>query len=466
MGAMSLSRRQFLAATGTALGSAPAPRPNILLLLGDNWAAPHASALGDPFVRTPVFDRIAREGVLFTHAFAPNPSCSPSRSGLLTGQETHRLGDAANLYGTLAERYSTYPQLLAKQAGYHTGYVGKGWGPGTPPAGEGNPAGAHQAASIEEFFAKCPQGKPFCLWFGSHDPHVPWTRGEKRPGAVPTPPHLPPGSAEVREDIHGYYAEVEAFDAECGAILDTLRQRGQLDNTLIVMTSDNGWQIPRGLANCYDLGVRIPLAARFPARFAAGQVRHDFVTLAALAPTFLEAAGIPRAAKSMTAHSLFAGHRNDDAVFLERERHANVRRGNLGYPIRGIRTRRYLYLRNLTPDRWPAGDPEFYWAVGPYGDVDNSLSKQMLLRDKPQPYFDLCLGKRPFEELYDCEADPGQVKNLAADPAWAKVKAGLSRRVDEWMRKTADPRAAGATSYWDDVPYTGPKFKGAPPPGN
>lgn len=462
---MRVSRRDFLAAMGTGLGAAPVQRPNILLLLGDNWAAPHASSLGDPFVRTPVFDRLASEGVLFTRAFAPNPSCSPSRSSLLTGQETHRLRDAANLYGTLAAAFPTYPKLLAKQAGYHTGYVGKGWGPGTPPAGEGNPAGSIQTESIEEFFAKRPAGKPFCLWFGSHDPHVPWTRGTKRAGAVQTPPHLPSGNAAVEDDIHGYYAEVEAFDAECGAILDTLRRNGELDNTLVVMTSDNGWQIPRGLANCYDLGVRIPLAIRYPRRIAAKQVRNDFVTLAALAPTFLEAAGLPPA-KSMTAPSLFSNVRNMDAVFLERERHANVRRGNLSYPIRGIRTQRYLYLRNLNPDRWPAGDPEFYWAVGPYGDVDNSSSKQMLLRDKPQPYFDLCLGKRPAEELYDCVADPGQVKNLASDPAWAKIKADLSHRVDNWMRATADPRAAGPTSFWDDVPYTGPKFKGAPPPGN
>ncbi len=114
---MALTRRALLAAM--ALNK----RPNILLLLADNWAAPHASALGDPVARTPVFDRLAREGVLFTHAFSPNPSCSPARASLLTGQETHRLRDAANLYGTLAGDFPIYTSLL-RSAGYHVGYSG------------------------------------------------------------------------------------------------------------------------------------------------------------------------------------------------------------------------------------------------------------------------------------------------------------------------------------------------------
>lgn len=144
-------------------------------------------------------------------------------------------------------------------------------------------------------------------------------------------------------------------------------------------------------------------------------------------------------------------------MFLERERHANVRRGDLSYPVRGIRTREYLYLWNIEPDRWPAGDPELYWAVGPYGDVDHSRSKEMLLREKPAPYFDLVFGKRPAEELYDLRKDPDQVRNLAGNPALGRVKAALRARVLEWMRDTGDPRAAGPSDFWDKVVYTGAK---------
>jgi len=461
---MPITRRTFL--YGAAAMQTRTTQPNILLLLADNWAWPHASCYRDPVIKTPTFDRLAKEGVVFTHSFAPNPSCSPSRSLLLTGQEAHRLGEAANLYGNLAPAVPTYTGLLEK-SGYHVGFADKGWGPGSPEkAGwKHNPAGVAYP-DFHTFLKARHAGQPFCFWFGSHDPHVPWNRGQERkaqmnPARVKVPAHLP-DRAVVRDDILNYYCEVQQFDFECGEILAALEALGELDNTLIVMTSDNGWQIPRGLGNCYDLGVRTPLAMRYPRRIKAGQVRDDYVSFGDLAPTFLEAAGLP-VPGVMTTTSLFSAQRRT-SMFLERERHANVRKGDLSYPVRGLRTPDYLYLRNFEPDRWPAGDPEFYWAVGPYGDVDDSPSKQMLMNDKPQPYFDLCLGKRPAEELYVVTTDPDQIHNVASQPEFAKVKAELAARVAGWMKSTGDPRSADPhTDFWDRAPYSGAKFKGAPP---
>jgi arylsulfatase A-like enzyme len=456
-----ISRRSFLAAP--ALLQPARKRPNILLFLADNWAYPHAGAYGDGVLRTPTFDRLANQGVVFRNAFASNPSCSPSRSSLLSGQASHRLGEAASLYGNLSRDIPLYTELL-EQAGYFVGFEGKGWGPGNfKLAGRTkNPSGV-PFESFEEFLRAKPADRPFCFWFGSHDPHVPWDRGRERKSAlnaakIRIPAYVPDDPA-VRDDILNYYCEVQQFDADCGAMIDTLEKRGELDNTLVAMTSDNGWQIPRGLANCYDSGVHIPLALRMPGRIAAGKSREDFVDIADLAPTFLETAGlsIPR---QMTAKSLFTPD-NRDAVFPERERHANVRKGDLSYPIRGIRTSQYLYLRNIEPDRWPAGDPEFYWAVGPYGDIDDSQTKQLLMSKRPAPYFDICFGKRPAEELYDVRNDPDEVRNLAADPKYATTKRDLARRLETWMKETADPRAKGPTDFWDRVPYTGPRKKGA-----
>ncbi|MDX2178990.1 MAG: sulfatase [Bryobacteraceae bacterium] len=460
-----LPRRALLAGFPAIL-RAQRRRPNILLLLADNWAAPHASILGDPVVRTPAFDRIANEGVLFTGACSPNPSCSPARSSILTGQETHRLEDAANLYGPLALRYPRYPQTL-EQAGYVCGYAGKAWGPGQPPADSNgrrrNPVG-DAFPDFGKFLAAKPAEKPFCFWFGSNDPHVPWTRGQERrskldAAKLKVPAHLPDWEV-TRQDMLGYYAEVEEFDADCGRILETLKSAGELDNTLVVVTSDNGWQMPRGLANCYTLGVRVPMAMRYPERIAKGTVREDFASLFDLAPTFLDAAGLP-APKGQSGASLFGPQRRKE-IFLERERHANVRKGDLGYPVRGVLNKRYLYLRNLEPERWPAGDPEHYWAVGPYGDIDDGPTKRRMMREKPQPHFDLCFGKRPPEELYDLATDPDQTKNLAAEASAQKVKRDLSAKVTAHMKRSGDPRASGPTDFWDRVPYTGPKFGGAP----
>ena len=284
---------------------------------------------------------------------------------------------------------------------------------------------------------------------------------------VQVPPHLPDHAA-VRGDILGYYCEVQQFDTECGELIEELRRRKLLDNTLVVMTSDNGWQIPRGLGNCYDLGVRVPLAVRWPARVRKGVVSDAFVKLDDLFPTFLEAAGVgvpPVPALSLWPLLEGGQQAGRDHVFVGRERHANVRRGDLSYPVRGIRTRDFLYLRNLAPDRHPAGDPEFYWAVGPYGDVDDSPSKRLLLdpanRQKYQRPFDYCFGLRPAEELYDLRRDPGQVNNVADRPEHAAVKKELSRRVDEYMLATGDPRARGWTDFFDKAPYSGPRTESA-----
>jgi N-sulfoglucosamine sulfohydrolase len=461
-----LSRRDFFAVSAAA-AAAPS-RPNILLLLGDNWAAPHAGVFGDPVVRTPVFDRLAGQGTIFTHAFAANPSCAPSRSSLLTGKITHRLGEAASLYGPLAAEFDVYPDLL-ERAGYRCGFSGKGWGPGKAVGRKRNPVG-DSYDSLGAFLQQTDASKPFCFWFGSHDPHVPWDRGRQGkasmdPRKVQVPGHVPDHPA-VRDEILDYYCEVEQFDRECGELLELLREKKLLDNTLVVMTSDNGWQIPRGLANCYDLGVRVPLAIHWPGHGRKGQTSGAYISLADLFPTFLEAAGLPVPpcdGRSLLPVVSGAPRPGWDHMFLERERHANVRRGDLSYPVRGIRTADFLYLRNLAPDRWPAGDPELYWAVGPYGDVDPCQTKSLLLDPKRPPewqkYFDLCFGKRAAEELYDLKKDPWQTRNVAGQPAYKAAQADLARRVTEWMRSTGDPRAKGWTDVWDKAPYSGPRAK-------
>ena len=446
----------------------PAPaRPNILLAIADDWSWPHAGAYGDRTVATPTFDRIAREGARFTHAFAMAPSCTPSRAAILTGQAAHRLAEGGNLHGFLPARFAVYPDLL-EAAGYFVGYTRKGWGPGRfEPGGRSrNPAGP-QFADFREFLRQKPAGRPFCFWFGSHDPHRPYEKGSGLEAglkleSVVVPPFLP-DTPEVRSDLLDYYLEVQRFDREVGAILETLAAAGELDNTLVVMTSDNGMPFPRAKANVYDAGVRMPFAVRWPARFPAGRVVEAFVSLTDLAPTFLDAAGL-RPPGSMTGRSLLPLLRGEaptgrDRVFVERERHANVRTGDLSYPMRAVRTRDFLYIRNLRPDRWPAGDPEKYVAVGPFGDIDGGPTKSLLLSGKTESaiarFFQLATAKRPAEELYDLRRDPWQLTDVAGNPQLARVKRGLRAALERWMRRTGDPRANAHADPWDRYPYYG-----------
>jgi arylsulfatase A-like enzyme len=395
---------------------------------------------------------------------------------MLTGQACHRLRDAANLWGSWPHSLWTYPEIL-EDAGYTIGMEGKGWGPGvvfqkSSARRNRNPAG-RTFASFNTFLEAKPEGRPFCFWFGSHNPHQPWTAKARHyagldKSKIKLPAYLP-DHPEVRQAIINYYAEVQAYDEELGTVLDELKARGLDKNTLVVAMGDNGWQTPRGLANVYDAGTRTPLAIRWPGKVKQGALSDAFVSFEDLAPTFLEAAGLT-ARKDMTGRSLLplldgqADVEWRDGIFLERERHANVRVGDGSYPCRALRTDDFLYVWNLQPERWPAGDPEMHMAVGPYGDVDNTPFKTLILAQRDQPgmkrFFELGFAKRPAEELYDLRTDPDQVTNIASDPAHAKRLATFRKRVLEWMKKTGDPRAKDAQSgAFDGYKYFGSKPK-------
>ena len=278
------------------------------------------------------------------------------------------------------------------------------------------------------------------------------------------PPFWPDNDVS-RNDVLDYYWKVERYDREVGELLDLLDKAGKLTNTLVIMTGDNGWPFPRCKANLYDGGTRQPLAVRWPAQCKPGQVSDDFINLMDLAPTCLEAAGL-KPLPEMTGRSFLglvtgaekSGSRN--TVFLERERHANVRVGDVGYPMRAIRTREFLYLRNLRPDRWPAGDPEAHKDPDrAFGDCDDGPTKNFILdhREEPgvQQFFQLCFAKRPAEELYDLSKDPHQIDNVAGQPGYAAAQKRLRAQLDQWMKDTADPRAVKDDDHWDSYPYFG-----------
>ena len=442
-------------------------RPNILVCIADDWSWGFAGSYGNATVQTPTFDRIAREGALFQNAFCASPSCTPSRGAILTGRPIHQLEEGGNLWSHLQKRFDVFPDLLEK-AGYHVGLTGKGWGPGDLKAGgrARNPAGP-SFKSLQEFLKARPAGKPFCFWFGTQDPHRPYDKGSGlRAGMKPEAIQVPafwPDAPEIRNDILDYAFEIQRMDRDMGAVIKTLEAAGELDHTLIIFTSDNGMPFPRAKANLYDQGTRMPLAVRWPAKINAGQVLEAFVNLYEIAPTVLDAAGVkpPAEMAGRSLLRLLAGEKDQTRtmVFLERERHANVRAGDLSYPIRAVRTRDFLYIRNLRPDRWPAGDPEMWKAVGEFGDCDASPTKEFIISRKGEPgisrFFDLCFAKRPAEELYDLSKDPAQVNNVAGEAEYAQPRKDLRAALDRWMVDTGDPRMNPQDDRWDKFPYYG-----------
>ncbi len=485
----SITRRKMFGFAAGALAlagckSEPPPRPNILFVIADDQSWPHATAYGNTLARTPAFDRIAREGALFHNSFATCPSCTPSRSSILTGRNIWQTGEGGVLYGTLAKDLPLFPHLL-ENSGYFTGWTGKSWGPGDWKAGgltrhpmgkEFNTrkhAGAIRegldprdyAANFGDFLAARPKDAPFFFWLGSTEPHRAYGKGAgkaigKSTAAVTVPPFWP-DSEEVRGDILDYASEVEWFDQQLTRALQLLEETGEFDNTLIVVTSDNGWPFPRAKVNLYDGGTHMPLAMRWPKRIPSGRAVKEFVSHKDFAPTFLEAAGLKPAAgtagKSLLP-LLQAGAPDPtrDHVITGLERHVMARADGATYPMRAIRTEHFLYIRNFQPDRWPTGGDFISSNKTPHGDVDAGPTPAFMLDPRNQKTFakqyDLSFGKRPGEELYDLKKDPEQIDNRAGDPAYKQNLSTLRTKLEAYLKETADPRIEGRDP-WQQYPY-------------
>jgi len=463
----------------TGCKNEPITRPNILFAIADDWGWPHAGVYGDPVVKTPAFDRIATEGILFHHAYISSPSCTPSRNAILTGQQHWRLGPGANLWSTLDPSTPVYP-LLLEDAGYRIGHYRKSWGPSNLSDWDRHPAGPnYDEGGFERFLDEWDGKQPFCFWLGSYDPHRPYDRGSGAAAGI-SPDSIRlfgcfPDHETVRSDVADYYYEVQRFDSLVAGALELLEARGQLENTLVVATGDHGMPFPRCKANNYDSGARVPLAVRWGDGIRApGRVIEDFISTTDLAPTFLKLAGVEVPAV-MTGSDFLdllqtgkdgfvdKGHRS--FVIHGKERHVPGQEDHTGgYPVRAIRTHDYLYIRNLEPDWWPAGTPDYKEAIIPWcwlGDCDNGPTKTYMVENRNLDeshagMYRLAFGKRPPEELYDCRTDPDQLVNLAADPAYAEKLAELSGKLDEQLLLTEDPRMEGIPGFdFAAVPYLG-----------
>lgn len=440
-------------------------RPNFLILMSDNQCWNHVGIYGDKTVKTPNIDSLARHGVRFNNAYCASPSSTPARAGLLTGQDIWRLEEGANLWGTLPSKYEVLPDILQRHS-YRVGYNGKGWNPGdTEKSGRSrNPAGV-KYRDFDDFL-KNRNDSAWFFWFSSIEPHRPFIERKGDISNIEVPPYLPDNDT-VRTDMRDYYYSIEKFDHEVGGYLATLKKYGQLDNTVIIVCSDNGWQMPRGLANLYDAGSRVPLVFYYRQGRLYERALDDFVNLNDIAPTILEMAHIAKP-KYYTAKSLVKSLNSPKrsgyadytrkAVYMGRERHAYARKGGLGYPGRAIRTAHYLLIHNYCPDRWPAGDPPLY------GDVDannlqyNSPTKVYILRHKDEPsvkkYYDYSFAKRREYELYDLRKDPDQLVNVAYNAKYKSVLNLLKKELLDYQRLTGDPRVKSPkTSFWDNTYY-------------
>lgn len=477
----------------SSLAVSAAERPNIVFAIADDWSWGHAGVWDCDWVRTPAFDRMARDGIRFDRAYTPNAKCAPARSIILTGRNSWQLEQAGNHMCVFPAKFRSYVEVL-QESGYFTGTTGKGWGPGiakdrqgrrrqmtgvpfnrrrTKPPATGLSANDY-AANFEDFLQAVPAGQPWCFWFGTLEPHRRYEygvglRSGKALSDIPRVPSYWPDNETVRNDMLDYAFEVEHFDTHLGRIIAAIESSGQLNNTMIIATSDHGMPFPRCKGQAYDHSNHIPLAVMWPDGIvASGRVVTDYVKFTDIAPTIIEAAGLDWNDTGMAATSgtslfdIFRSERSGqvsaerDHVLIGKERHDIGRPNDNGYPIRGIVRDNWLYLRNYQSDRWPAGHP-----LTGYLNCDGSPTKTLILEQQRQSpnataHWNLCFGRRPGEELYDLSADPDCVVNLADDPEWRERRDDYRRQMERELTEQGDPRMTGNGDVFDRYPYSSP----------
>ncbi len=489
------NRRSWLVCVFVLVGSCelvaeePA-RPDILFCIADDASYPHMGAYGCRWVKTPGFDRVAREGILFNNAYTPNAKCSPSRACILTGRNSWQLEEACNHIPFFPLQFRTYPEALAEH-GYFVGKTAKGWAPGIARDGNGKkrqlagkpfekrkarpPARGissnDYARNFADFLDARPAGSPWCFWYGAYEPHRGYeygagaAKGGKKISDIDAVPGFWPDNEIVRNDMLDYAFEIEHFDAHLVRMLALLENRGELDNTLVVVTADNGMPFPRAKGQEYEISNHLPLAIMWRNGISKpGRVVDDHVSFIDFAPTFVELAGVsweatgmkPTPGRSLTDvfRSGKPGQVNParDHVLIGKERHDIGRPGDVGYPIRGIVKGGKMYLRNFETRRWPAGNPE----TG-YLNCDGSPTKTQVLKTRTMKeqrhLWQLCFGRRPREEMYSVLEDPYCLLNLADSTVHQKEKKALEEQLLRELKEQGDPRVLGKGTVFDEYLY-------------
>jgi N-sulfoglucosamine sulfohydrolase len=440
-----------------ALPAEAANPRNVVLLVADDLGL-QLGCYGDPVVKTPNLDALAKSGTRFTHAFASVASCSASRGTILTGLPTHACGQ----YGHAHAEHNIHsfrtvqglPALLAP-AGYRSGVIAKlhvqpkevyPFDVEVPGNGRNPVQIANQA---KQFVAECGD-KPFFLLVGFTDPH----RAAKGfandgkypdnvsavkydPKTVPVPYHLP-DQPEVRGELAEMYQSISRLDDGVGRVLKVLEEAKKFDDTLVIFLSDNGIPFPGAKTTLYDAGIRLPLIIRKPGQ-KAGVVNTAMVSWTDITPTILDWCGVtPPAPANKKAVALpgksvlpvleEAKPQGWETVFASHQFHEVT----MYYPMRVVRTRQYKYILNLAhPLEAPHASD--LWASPTWQGI--LKRSEMLMGSREVKTF----LHRPKEELYDLAADPNELKNLAANPAHAKTLDELRAKLTAWREKTNDP---------------------------
>lgn len=434
------------------------PKLNVLLILSDDHSYPHVGCYGNKDIMTPNLDKFAAEGMRFDRAYVTCPQCVPSRASIFTGRSPVAIA-MSRFSAPLPRDVKTYPEAL-RAAGWFTGVAGRtyhmdGAVTASPPEtqavfdkyrlvtfpdrldyvkiGSGSEAGL---AQFREFLDLKPADKTFFLQLCSNDPHRPLnTKGPVKhdPAKIQLPSHYP-DTQLVREDFARYYDEIAHLDVFFGDVMAELEKRGLASNTIVAFMGDNGCSQFRGKGTLFEFGIHVPLIVRWPGRVKPGSSSAELISGEDIAPTFLEAAGLP-VPPEMTGKSFVKLLRGEpfegrQFVFAERGAHGSSLPGNsasfdLGRVVVS-KTHKLIYNALGELPYWPVDfAKDDLWkelvAMHEAGKLD-AKSENL--------YF---APTRPIFELYDLANDPGETNNLAGNVDAVSYERDLKAALQEWM---------------------------------
>ncbi|MHA3775601.1 sulfatase family protein [Verrucomicrobiota bacterium sgz303538] len=420
--------------------SSAAERPNIIWIVGEDLG-PELGCYGDSQAITPNMDRIAREGARFTRCFTHAPVCAPSRHGLITGQYPIKTG-AHHMRSTLISPPETFTKLL-RDSGYFVAWPGKT---------DFNFKEPQNFADSRANWLKSPAPKqPFFAYMNLFDTHESQIRNDGNKFAQntkrltseqrhdPAKMQLPlfwPDAPEVRRELANYYDLATAIDYTMGDILQWIDDNGIADNTVVIFFGDHGRGMPRYKRWVYDTGTHVPLMVRWPGKIKPETVREDLVSFVDLPATALALGGV-EIPQSFDGQVILGPQTAPERKYVYA--HRDYMDETLDR-IRSVRDKRFRYVRNFHPEL-PYAQEIDYMEIGKTMQVWRRWNSEGKLNAVQKLFF---APNKPDEELYDSEADPFEINNIATDPKYADKLVELRAACDEWIKKTNDMGAIPA----------------------
>ena len=420
---------------GVSFGSGKTAKPNFVFVIADDCTFRDIGCYGGQ-AHTPNIDKLATEGMRFTQCFQSAPMCSPTRHNIYTGLYPTKSGAYPN--HTFAKDGTKSVVHYLKPLGYRVALSGKKHinPPEVFPFEYSGKDNNPDFEALDTFISECKDsGTPFCIFACSNEPHSPWDKGDASrydAAKLKLPPYFV-DTAETRESMTRYLAEITYYDWQVGQALALLQKHALADNTLVIVVSEQGSSFPFGKWTCYDTGLQSAFIARWPGKIEPGTVSDALIEYVDVLPTYIEVAGgtPPSILDGKSLLPVLTGETKEHKKYVfGKMTTRGVTNGSDYFGIRSIRSRKFKYVWNFTPEvkfqnACTSSSIFKSWQEKAASDSDAA--------DKVRRY-----ENRPGEELYDITKDPYEWNNLADDPQYATIKVRMKRRLLDWMKAMGD----------------------------